>query len=101
MNIGKFLVLSPLGNGQFGYVFHALDQLLGVERAVKVIMVNPSTCTAKEFVESFNEAKILEKCKHPFIVEIKEVDVHEVNGNYLPCITTEYLKNGSVQSLIE
>ncbi|MCC8410486.1 serine/threonine protein kinase [Mucilaginibacter sp. UR6-1] len=101
MNIGKFSVLSPLGNGQFGYVFHVHDSLLDVERAIKVIMIDTSNCTAQEFVDLFNEAKILEKCKHPYIVEIKEVDVHEFNGNYLPCITTEYLKNGSVQGLIE
>ncbi len=100
MHIGKFLVISPLGNGNFGSVFRVLDPLLDVEKAVKVILLDESY-TADEFVNSFNEAKILEKCKHPNIVEIKEVDVYNFRGRDLPCITTEYLKNGSVQALLE
>ena len=99
-NIGKFEVVGTLGKGSFGWVFHCLDSLLDVERAVKVIILKDS-CSAEEFVESFNEAKILEMCKHAHIVEVKEVDVYEIRGNRLPCITTEYLKNGSAQDFLE
>jgi serine/threonine protein kinase len=98
--IGKFSVIGPLGKGNFGFVFHVLDPLLDAERAVKVIMLEEAY-TAEEFIESFNEAKILEMCRHTHIVEVKEVDVYEFKGRKLPCITTEYLKNGSVQGLLE
>jgi eukaryotic-like serine/threonine-protein kinase len=98
--IGKFAVLGPLGKGNFGFVFHVLDPLLDAQRAVKVIMLE-ETYTAEDFIEAFNEAKILEMCRHTHIVEIKEVDVYVFKGRKLPCITTEYLKNGSAQSLLE
>lgn len=98
--IGKFSVLGPLGKGNFGFVFHVLDSLLDAQRAVKVIMLEDEH-TAKDFIEAFNEAKILEMCRHTHIVEVKEVDVYEFKGRKLPCITTEYLKNGSVQALLE
>jgi serine/threonine protein kinase len=98
--IGKFSVIGPLGSGNFGFVFHVLDPLLDAERAVKVIMLEDAF-TAEEFIEAFNEAKILEMCRHTHIVEVKEVNVYEFKGRKLPCITTEYLKNGSAQSLLE
>ncbi|PSD44215.1 hypothetical protein C7E23_03050 [Elizabethkingia anophelis] len=55
----------------------------------------------KEFIDAINEAQILEKCRHNHIVDIKEIDVHDIKGSLYPCITTEYLKNGSVQGYLE
>jgi serine/threonine protein kinase len=98
--IGKFKVIGPLGKGNFGFVFHVYDPLLDVERALKVIQL-PHDFNAQQFVEAFDEAKILELCRHSHIVEVKEVDVFDFKGRDLPCITTEYLKNGSAQGLLE
>lgn len=97
MNIGKFKTIGYIGEGAYGKVFRANDTLLNVERALKIIQVQ----NAKEFVDAVNEAQILEKCRHKHIVDIKEIDVHQINGNPYPCIITEYLKNGSAQSYIE
>lgn len=97
MDVGKFKSIGFIGGGNFGNVFRVKDTLLNVERAIKIIQVkNP-----KEFIDAINEAQILEKCRHNHIVDIKEIDVHEINGNPFPCITTEYLKNGSVQGYLE
>ncbi len=98
--IGKFKVIGPLGKGNYGFVFHVYDPLLDVERALKVIQL-PDDSNAQQFIEAFDEAKILELCRHSHIVEIKEVDVFDFKGKELPCITTEYLKNGSAQGLLE
>ena len=97
MDVGKFKSIGFIGGGNFGNVFRVQDTLLNVERAIKLIQVKD----AKEFIDAINEAQILEKCRHNHIVDIKEIDVHEISGNPFPCITTEYLKNGSVQSYLE
>ncbi|NCT75112.1 MAG: serine/threonine protein kinase [Chitinophagaceae bacterium] len=97
MDIGKFKTIGYIGGGTYGDVFRANDTLLNVERAIKIVRVqNP-----KEFIDAVNEAQILEKCRHKHIVDIKEIDIHQIAGKPYPCITTEYLKNGSAQSYIE
>ena len=97
MDIGKFKSIGFIGGGNFGNVFRVKDTLLNVERAIKIIRVkNP-----KEFIDAINEAQILEKCRHNHIVDIKEIDVHNIKGSPFPCITTEYLKNGSVQDYLD
>lgn len=97
MDVGKFKSIGFLGGGNFGNVFRVQDTLLDVERAIKIIRVNDP----QEFIAAINEAQILEKCGHNHIVDIKEIDIHEINGAPFPVITTEYLKNGSVQGYIE
>lgn len=97
MDVGKFKNIGFIGGGNFGSVFRVRDTLLDVERAIKIIQVkNP-----QEFINAINEAQILEKCRHNHIVDIKEIDIHKINGTPFPVIATEYLKNGSVQAYIE
>jgi eukaryotic-like serine/threonine-protein kinase len=97
MDIGKYKSIGFIGGGNFGNVFRVKDTLLNVERAIKIIQVR----NAEEFINAINEAQILEKCRHNHIVDIKEIDVLEISGNPYPVITTEYLKNGSVQGYLE
>ncbi len=97
MDIGKFKSIGFIGGGNFGNVFRVQDTLLNVERAIKIIQVKDP----QEFINAINEAQILEKCHHNHIVDIKEIDVHTIKGSPYPCITTEYLKNGSVQAFLE
>lgn len=97
MDIGKFTTIGYIGGGNFGKVFRVKDNLLNVERALKIIQVqNP-----QEFIDAINEAQILERCRHPHIVDIKEIDVHNIAGENYPCIATEFLKNGSAQGYLE
>lgn len=97
MDIGKFTTVGFIGGGNFGQVFRAKDNLLNVERAIKLISVqNP-----QQFIDAINEAQILEKCRHGNIVDIKEIDVHQVNNNAVPCIAMEYLSKGSAQGFLE
>lgn len=97
MDIGKFSTIGYVGGGNFGKVFRVKDNLLDVERALKIIQVQ----NAQEFIDAINEAQILERCRHPHIVDIKEIDVHDIGGISYPCIATEYLKNGSAQGYLE
>ena len=38
-SIGKFRIIKFLGNGISGFVYHAYDQLLKTDRAIKLIKV--------------------------------------------------------------
>lgn len=97
MDIGKFKSIGYIGGGNFGEVFRVQDTFLNIERAIKIIKVkNP-----QEFIDAIIEAQILEKCRHNHIVDIKEIDVYDIKGSPYPVITTEYLKNGSVQGYME
>lgn len=96
MKIGKFTTIGFLGGGNFGKVLRVMDDLLKVERAIKIIQAsNP-----REFIIAINEAQILERCHHNHIVDIKEIDIQDIAGTSYPCIITEYLKNGSAQGYI-
>ena len=97
MDVGKFKLIGFIGGGNFGNVFRVLDTLLNVERAIKLIQVNDP----QEFINAINEAQILEICRHNHIVDIKEIDVHHIAGKPYPCITMEYLINGSVQGYLD
>lgn len=97
MDVGKFKSIGFIGGGNFGQVFRVQDTLLNVERAIKIIQVYDP----QEFIDAINEAQILERCRHNHIVDIKEIDVHDIGGSPYPCIITEYLKNGSAQGYLE
>jgi len=97
MDIGKFTTIGYLGGGNFGDVFRAKDNLLDVERAIKLINVK----RPQEFIDAINEAKILEKCRHKNIVDVKEIDIYPINNSPFPCIAMEYLARGSAQAFLE
>jgi len=58
--LGKFVITGHLGNGFFGDVYLAHDRALDVDRAVKVLR----SSDPQRFLEAFQEAQILEKCRH-------------------------------------
>ncbi len=95
--INKFEIIGYLGNGAFGFVFHAFDPYLKVDRAIKLIRVPDPN----KFVQAIREAQTLEKCRHKHIVDVKEVNVTIYEGNPHVYIAMEYLANGSVQNRIE
>jgi eukaryotic-like serine/threonine-protein kinase len=97
MNVGKYKSIGYLGGGNFGEVYRVIDTLLNVERAIKIVKVNDP----QQFIDAINEAQILEHCRHDHIVDIKEIDIHNLGGHDYPIIATEYLKNGSAQYFME
>ena len=95
--INKFEVIDFLGNGAFGFVFHAFDPFLKVDRAIKLIKVPDPD----KFVQAVKEAQTLEKCRHKHIVDVKEVDVTIYEDVPYVYIAMEYLAKGSVQNYLE
>lgn len=95
--LGKFKVLSFLGNGAFGFVFHAYDPYLKADRAIKIIKATNPT----KFVEAVREAQTLELCRHKHIVDVKEVNTVLYEGAPVVAIAMEYLAKGSIQKNLE
>lgn len=96
-SIGKYKIIESIGSGHFGNVYLALDRALEVQRAIKVM----KTSKPEEFVEAFKEAQILEKCRHPHIVDVKDADVEYVGSELKAYIAMEYLENGSLQKWLK
>lgn len=94
--INKYSLLSVLGKGNFGVVYHALDNALNQEKAIKVLDVeDPSN-----FVQKLYEAQILNICKHKHIVEINEANIFQAYGVPKVIIDMEYIPGGSLESLM-
>ena len=93
INLGKYtLEDEPLGRGGFGAVYLALDTVLEVKRAVKIL--HPVLASDPQFIERFRrEAKTAARLKHPNIVQV--YDLGEDQGRYF--LAMEYLPGGSLK----
>lgn len=91
--IDKYQIRKHIGSGAFGNVYLADDRVLDARKAIKVLDVpNP-----KDFVAHFEEAQILNKCRHKHIVKINDANVYKVNGELKVIIDMEYLPGGSLE----
>lgn len=94
--IDKYEIRASLGNGSFGQVFRVFDHAMGAEKAIKILDV---TDPAK-FVESLQEAHILNGCRHKHIVTINEANVFPVGGAPRVILDLEYIPGGSLEGLL-
>jgi serine/threonine protein kinase len=90
--IDKYQIIKPLGDGQFGQVYHAFDRALKAEKAIKVLKTNDPS----KFLESLAEAQILSRCKHKHIVSINEANVFMVERERRVVLDLEYIPEGSL-----
>jgi hypothetical protein len=68
--VGRYVVLSKLGEGAMGFVYRAHDPELDREVAVKIVAGRQSARTARE-------GKALARLAHPNVVAVHDVGVHE------------------------
>jgi serine/threonine protein kinase len=94
--IDKYQIIKPLGEGNFGQVFHVFDRALGAEKAIKVLLSTDPT----RFMQSLEEAQILNRCQHKHIVTINEANIFAVNGTPRVVLDLEYIPEGSLETAL-
>jgi phosphoserine phosphatase RsbU/P len=72
--IGRYEILGLLGCGGFGAVYRGYDPHLDRQVAIKVPLLNPSKPLADLFPQ---EASKIAQLKHPSIVTVHDVGMHE------------------------
>ena len=90
-DIGKYEKLDVLGHGASGIVYLAWDKLLRRHVALKEISLQASD--EQRFLE---EARVLDRLRHPNIVEVNSVD--RIDGHLI--IDMEYVKGTNLQEYL-
>ncbi|MEM9420156.1 MAG: serine/threonine-protein kinase [Planctomycetota bacterium] len=96
--LGKFRLLSLLGQGAMGKVFLAEDTTLQRQVALKVVAVSKDDPKAQAKAQQFiREARAAAKINHPHIVNVLEID----QQNDLLYIAMDLVQGGDVKQLIK
>jgi len=96
ISFDKYFLIKNLGEGAFGKVFLAYDNILKRNVALKII----EAANAHELVTNFKEAELSVKCIHNNIVQIFSADVIYFEGHLLFVIEMEYIDGQTVDNLI-
>src|SRR5579872_546042 len=89
--LGKYEKLDVLGHGASGIVYLAKDTLLNRQVAIQV--VNVQAGDVQHFLE---EARVLDRLRHPNIVRVHNVD--RIEGNIV--LDMEYVRGKNVQEML-
>jgi serine/threonine-protein kinase len=89
--LGKYEKLDVLGHGASGIVYLAKDTLLNRQVAIKVVSLQ-----AGEMQHFLEEARVLDRLKHPNIVRVHNVD--RIDGNIV--LDMEYVRGKNVQEML-
>lgn len=95
--LGKYLLLRKLGNGSFGAVYKALDRVLNVEKAIKILEVSDPT----EACKLFNEAAIPYECKHNNVIKINSGELIQFNSKVVFVVDMELASGPSLEGLLK
>jgi len=94
--IGRYRVLSPLGQGAMGVVYRGRDETLDREVALKVMALGPGA-DAEARARFQREARAVARLQHPNIVTVYELGEHEG----APYMAMELLEGVDLQRAIE
>jgi predicted Ser/Thr protein kinase len=89
--LGKYEKLDVLGHGASGIVYLAKDTLLSRQVALKVVNLQ-----AGEMQHFLEEARVLDRLRHPNIVRVHNVD--RINGNIV--LDMEYVRGKNLQEML-
>jgi serine/threonine-protein kinase len=96
--LGRYQVLSLLGEGGMGCVYKALDPVIGRTVAIKTLTGALSEEELGEFKRRFlREARTAGRVSHPNVVTI--YDVGEVDGT--PFIAMEYVEGRTLRAVLD
>jgi len=95
--LGRYEILSELGQGAMGVVYKAVDPLIDRTVAIKTINLNLSGDELDDFEERFNrEAKSAGRLNHPNIVTIYDVG----RADHVAFMAMEYLEGRELKEII-
>jgi serine/threonine protein kinase len=95
--IGNYLVVSEIGSGSFGVVYRG-EHIFLPNRAGAIKLLHAPPLDSWQDRESFLlEARLLEMLKHPHILPILDVGIHEG----FPYLVTEYAPQGSLRDRLQ
>lgn len=96
--IGRYEILSTLGQGAMGVVYRATDPLLERTVAIKTINLELSKDEFEEFEERFyREARSAGRLNHPNIVTIHDVG----NNNDIAYMAMEFLEGDELRDILD
>ncbi|MDP2878509.1 MAG: serine/threonine-protein kinase, partial [Sulfuricella sp.] len=95
--LGRYEILSELGQGAMGVVYKAIDPLIDRTVAIKTINLNLSGDELADFEERFHrEAKSAGRLNHPNIVTIYDVG----RTDHVAFMAMEYLEGRELKEII-
>lgn len=97
-NIGRYEIISELGQGAMGVVYRALDPLLERTVAIKTISLDLSKDEFEEFEQRFyREARSAGRLNHPNIVTIHDVG----NTENIAYMAMEFLEGVELRDIMD
>ncbi len=93
ITIGNYQIISPIAQGAFGRVYLARHRVLSNRQVALKLMHTIPFSSAEEHEQFLQEAHILERLKHPYILPVLDVGVHED----VPYIVSEYASGDSLR----
>ncbi len=95
--LGNYRVITKIASGGFASVFKGKHTIL-TERIVAIKVLHATHLHSTEESNHFlQEARFLEKLKHPYILPILDVGIHEG----FPYLVTEYASSGSLSDYLK
>ncbi len=95
-HVGRYEIITELGQGAMGIVYRALDP--NIQRIVALKVLRPALTSDSEFRQRFRrEVRSVGMLNHPGIVTIFDAAEHETNS----FLVMEYLEGQTLAQLIE
>lgn len=93
--IGRYQILSELGQGGMAVVYKALDTNL--DRFVAIKLIRPELCDNEKVLKRFyREAKAVAKLSHSNIVKVLDYGEYQAS----PYLVMEYISGGTINSMM-
>jgi len=96
MQLGKYLLTEQIGKGTSGLVFRAVNQVLNLSVAVKVLTLPEDGSAGNDLDALAAEARLLASLNHPNVVRLWDFEADPI----MPYLVMEYVDGPSLAELI-